>query len=154
MALLALDLSLNETGYCIDRGIEGVESGIFSPNEKLSQYEKIEYNLATILSMVKKWDIDLVAIESGAFAVNSSSRNILAEQQGVIKHELLKRNVGVAEVSITTIKKFITGKGNANKKLVMQCLRDNHNVFSDNDNECDAIALYLYVMSQDVIVTL
>jgi Holliday junction resolvasome RuvABC endonuclease subunit len=80
--------------------------------------------------------------------------NILAEQQGVFKYELKKRNVGVAEINISSIKKFITGKGNAKKVDMINALRNNHNVLTKNNNECDAIGIYMYMMSQEAIATI
>ncbi len=151
--LLTLDLSLNETGYCVQTG-NTTKSGIIKPPKDLSQYGKIEYNLKTILDLVEEHKILLVGIESAAFGMKSSSMNILAEQQGVIKYELKKRNLGVIEVAISSIKKFITGKGNAKKTDMIAALRDKHNILTKNNNECDAIGIYMYLKAQDHVFTL
>jgi len=149
--LLSLDLSLNETGYCIDT-TNLITSGIIKPPKTLSQYQRIDYNLSKILELVKDNDIKLVGIEAAAYGLKSSSMNILAEQQGVIKYELRKRGIAVTEGNISSIKKFITGKGNAKKIEVIKALRDKYNILTTNHNECDAIALHLYLKSLDHVV--
>lgn len=154
MTLMTLDLSLNETGYCVDTGKNGTKSGIIKGNTKLTQYERIENNLSAILRMVEAYKIPLVGIERAAFSRRTSSTNILAEQQGVIKYELKKRNIGVVEVDIGSWKRFITGKGNASKEQVMKSLREQHNVFCVNNNEADAISMFMYLRSLDVVETL
>jgi Holliday junction resolvasome RuvABC endonuclease subunit len=151
--LLTLDLSLNETGYCINAN-GTVKSGIIKPPKELTQYERIEHNLKAVLSLIEQFKIKMVGIESAAYGLKSSSMNILAEQQGVFKYELKKRNVGVAEINISSIKKFITGKGNAKKVDMINALRNNHNVLTKNNNECDAIGIYMYMMSQEAIATI
>ena len=150
--LLTLDLSLNEPGYCIETP-HGVDSGFWKPPKGYSPYAKIEYNLQVILKLCKEFKIKLVGIESASFRSKSASTNILAEQQGVIKYELKKLGIDITEIPITRIKKYITGKGNAKKIDVINALRENHNILKTNDNECDAIAAYLYLKSLDAVAT-
>lgn len=51
-------------------------------------------------------------------------------------------------VAVGTIKKFITGKGNASKQQVIQAVQDRgHN--PKDDNEADAIALLYYAMGNE-----
>lgn len=54
-----------------------------------------------------------------------------------------KRNIPYDEKNIRSIKKFITGNGNAKKQEIGQCLNDMGYTFED-DNEADAIAIGLY----------
>jgi crossover junction endodeoxyribonuclease RuvC len=55
-----------------------------------------------------------------------------------------KNKIPYESVPVKTIKKFITGKGNASKQMVIDAVKARgFNV--DNDNEADAIALMLYV---------
>lgn len=51
-------------------------------------------------------------------------------------------------VPVQTIKKFITGKGNANKDEVIAAVK-NRGFPVQNDNEADAVALALYVKCGD-----
>lgn len=48
-------------------------------------------------------------------------------------------------VPVQTIKKHLTGKGNANKELMIKCVREK-GFNPEDDNEADALALLLYVM--------
>lgn len=56
-----------------------------------------------------------------------------------------KENIPYQGVVVQPIKKFIAGKGNANKKMVMDALKKKGYEVED-DNEADALALLLYVM--------
>lgn len=50
-------------------------------------------------------------------------------------------------VPVGTIKKYITGKGNANKQMVIEAVVEKGFDIKD-DNEADAIALMLYTLKQ------
>lgn len=57
-------------------------------------------------------------------------------------------NIPYQGVSVGTIKKFITGKGNANKEKVIKAVQARgHN--PKDDNEADAIALLYYALDQE-----
>jgi crossover junction endodeoxyribonuclease RuvC len=51
-------------------------------------------------------------------------------------------------IPVTTIKKFITGKGNANKAAVIKAIQARGYDIKD-DNQADAMALSLYVRNQN-----
>ena len=111
MNILALDLSLNQPGWAYKSGDE-VKWGHHKSDTKKSPYERIWANLEWILDIVDGKSIDLVVFEKSIFTKGTSWR-ILSEQQGVIKSDLIRRNIPVAEVDISAWKKHITGKGNA-----------------------------------------
>jgi len=52
-------------------------------------------------------------------------------------------------IPVGTIKKFITGKGNSNKELVIKAIQDLGYLPADN-NEADALALLMVVLDHEV----
>ncbi len=60
-------------------------------------------------------DRGLVLMESYAFGARGNAITKMAENGGVLKHEMLRHGLGFETVPPTTIKKYATGKGNAKK---------------------------------------
>ncbi|MFP3022643.1 MAG: Holliday junction resolvase, partial [Wolbachia sp.] len=59
-----------------------------------------------------------------------------------------ENNIPYQGVNVKTIKRFITGKGNASKSEVIEAIREKS--FSPrDDNEADALALMFYI-SKDI----
>lgn len=55
-----------------------------------------------------------------------------------------KRGIPYQGVPVKTIKKYITGNGNANKEMMMNAVKvEGYDI--EDDNEADAIAMLLYV---------
>lgn len=89
-------------------------------------------------------NIDAVYYES----VNRHIGTYAAHNYGGYMAILIKfceeKNIPYKGVPVTVIKKHIAGKGNANKKDVVDAVNKNGFNVSD-DNEADAIALYSFV---------
>lgn len=47
-------------------------------------------------------------------------------------------------IPVGTIKKFATGKGNAKKKAMIAAVAERWGLITDDDNEADAFALFMY----------
>lgn len=150
MKILALDLSLNETGWAINLSTYGH----LKPNRSLPQYRRIDCNLNAILELIRAHNVELVAIEDGAGVPSRKTGLILAEQQGVIKWNLLKLGLPVCVVGITAIKKFLTGDGSASKADMIRGVQAKYGVITSNDNEADAIALLKFVEAQKGIAVI
>ncbi|WP_264375663.1 Holliday junction resolvase [Wolbachia endosymbiont (group B) of Sphaerophoria taeniata] len=57
-----------------------------------------------------------------------------------------ENHIPYQSVPVKTIKRFITGKGNASKSEVIEAIREK-GFFPKDDNEGDALALMFYVMN-------
>jgi len=68
-------------------------------------------------------DGDIVYLEGYSMGSTGMVFNI-AENAGLLKHYLWKSNYDVTIVPPTVIKKFATGKGNANKQLLQDCFEE------------------------------
>lgn len=68
-------------------------------------------------------DGDIVYMEGYSLGSTGMVFNI-AENAGLLKHYMWKNNYNFTIVPPTVIKKFATGKGNANKQLLQDCFEE------------------------------
>ena len=71
----------------------------------------------------KVYDCDFVGIEGYAFGAVGRVFQI-AENAGLFKHKLYTKGVPFDVYAPTVIKKFATGKGNANKEMMIEAFED------------------------------
>lgn len=83
----------------------------------------------------------LVVIEG--YSYNSRGSVVtLGEFGGILRSQLIER-ARLVEVSPNTLKKFVTGKGNASKIEVSSTLSQRYGLIFDNSDQYDALALWL-----------
>lgn len=159
MRVLALDLSINCPGWCIGDGDEYVKSGYFEQiNKRAGVYTRIKFNVEFISRLVDKYKIesiwleDITDIKNHGAANNRAVSKMLCEQQGVVKFWAHVRSIPVSIFSVTELKKFLTGKGTADKKDIVSAIQQRgYDVV--NDDEADAINVWLYGLQQKAIET-
>lgn len=137
MATLGIDLSLTSPSLCI------YKEGTFEPSNCSFYYltdvkkaiinspilkgemwplytcDEQRYNIISswVLDKVNSHSVNKVFIEGYAF--NAVGRVFqIAENTGVLKYHLWKQGLQVTTVPPTVVKKYATGKGNANKELI------------------------------------
>lgn len=86
------------------------------------------------------WKPELVAIEGYAYCVNVKAFITLVEVGTVLRAVLYHTKVKWVEVAPKTLKKWTTGKGNADKKLMAESAKK-WNFSSWSDDIVDAYAL-------------
>lgn len=142
--VIGLDLSLTATGYARIDGPTATVGTIRSTGHKgdtlAQRVQRIRRLAADILAHID--DPDLVVIEAPAF---SSTTGSVWDRAGlwhqVVDHLDIHGHPYV-EIAPTRVKKFATGKGNADKTAVAAGMtRMWPNVEPGNDNEFDALAL-------------
>ncbi len=104
---------------------------------RMARYRKLSTQVTNLVDM----DVELVLIEGYAFSAKSRSTLDLAEYGATLRHDLLDLGLLVAEVPPTTLKKFVTGKGNASKIAVATALSARYRIEFATDNQSDAFAL-------------
>lgn len=67
--------------------------------------------------------VEQVAIEGYAYSATGRVFNI-AENTGILKYKFYQQGIPVDIVEPTHVKKFATGKGNADKETMVRCFRD------------------------------
>ena len=79
--------------------------------------------------MLSEWAINIVRgyetfIEGYAYGATGNAILNIAENMGILKHKMYKIEQTFTTVPPTVIKKFATGKGNANKELMYEAFVD------------------------------
>lgn len=136
MNILSLDIATN-TGWKTK-----TSSGTwnFKPNRGESEGMRVVRFKARVKEIIKLEEINLVAYERPA-GMHKSSIMVASEMVGVLKDLCIELGVELSCYSAPEIKKFATGKGNANKEAMIKAAQELGYTPSD-DNEADAIHLY------------
>lgn len=79
---------------------------------------KYSYISSWALDILRNYDVEAVLIEDYAYAATGRVFNI-GENTGILKYRLIKNDIKIYTVTPGEVKKFATGKGNANKELML-----------------------------------
>ena len=79
---------------------------------------KYTYISSWALDVLKSYDVDAVLLEDYAYAATGRVFNI-GENTGILKYRLARSDINIYTVTPNEVKKFATGKGNANKELML-----------------------------------
>lgn len=96
--------------------------------------------IVKLKEVLPKPENTIVFMEGAAYAAEFNAF-ILGELSGAIKMFLFQNGYAYDIVQPTTLKKFATGNGRANKAMVIKAVAENWGFKSTNDNICDAYAL-------------
>lgn len=146
MKSLGLDLSMVNTGVSLlEDGKLVLKESIITkkrgdtPREEVTRLKGIVNNIITI---VDEHQPDIVAIEGLAFmSRNTTALSQLSALNYMVRVALVERNISFIIVAPTSLKKFATGKGNAQKDEVMLSLYKKYGVSLTDNNQADAYAL-------------
>ena len=139
LRILAIDPSLNQTGICWPDG----NTVTIKPPAKLTGAGRLHSLRAKVnAALLNACPIDLVVLEDYAYGAKGSSIIQIAEWGGVLRLALAEAGMTMAIVSPTALKKYATGKGNANKALVVSALTNRAGRQFDTDDEADAWGLW------------
>lgn len=143
MKILAIDPAAT-TGYCSE-----TESGIWVvnlPKWKFSKGQKLEFFFNYLKPYITNNDIELVVYEKPGGTHYNGLRSH-ANFEALILLACSQAGILAQEYSAKTIKKYITGNGNSKKEAVVQAVKK-LGYKPQDDNEADAIALYLLAKSE------
>jgi len=154
MKIIGLDLSLSETGLVqIENDKKTHEELIRSKptdyehlkNKDAREIARILDILDRIIFFIDVLKTDFVVIE-GASLHSFKTRSLftLGKLHGLVEMALVKKRIDFKIVPPSSLKKFITGKGNAKKELMLLKVYKKYNEEFDNNNLCDAFALAKY----------
>lgn len=133
--IIGIDASLTSTGIAVFNGILTQTAAIQSKKFGTDRLIEIRERAKVIID-----GADLVAIEGYAFARPNQSHQI-GELGGVLRVLFHEMKLKVLEVAPSQVKKFATGKGNADKeKMAVAVYKRWGREFATND-ECDAFVL-------------
>jgi len=147
---IGIDQSMNSTGVvAIDEEYKIIDDYIISSDKSLENYERImnigDNLIVNILKLKDEYDCILkCCIEGLSFA--SHGRGVI--QQGALHNYirilLLKNDIQNVVCEPTVLKKFVTGKGQCKKDLMLMKIFKKWNIEFDNTDIADAYALARY----------
>ena len=144
--ILSLDLSLCHTGWALyDRAGGQFTYGVFEPPKEVTEdLARMEYMLEEVIGLLPGtpavWPQTVfVVIEGLAFSGRGSYALQLAGLGYLLRREF--RNAGIAyrEVAPTQAKKFLSGRGNVDKNIILKEVLKRYKIDVDDDNIADAI---------------
>ena len=149
MVVFALDLG-TKTGWALysnDKILSGVEDFSLKAKEKERQGKRFEKFEEFLNLTHQKYNINYVFFEK--VMQHHKSRAAAAIYSGfwaILINWCEKNNIVYEGVAVGTIKRFITGKGNASKEDVINNVKNRGFSNIKDDNEADALALLLYAI--------
>ena len=135
--VLGLDLSLTATGWALVWDGSPKWGVIKSRNRSVKRLSEIRNEVRVIIYQEQP---SLAVIEGYSYGSHQGMAG-LAELGGVVRLLLLDMGVPFIVVQPTTNKKFATGKGNAEKDLMLKRVFQHWGADMNNNNEADAFAL-------------
>lgn len=129
--VVGLDLSITATGFALGDG----SVGTIQPSAKLGDRRIVAIRDHLAGSSAVQ-NADLVVIE-GAL-VRSSAAVVIGMVHGAVRSVLFDHDTPHAMVPPATLKKFATGRGNADKTAMAIAALKRAGVEFADDNECDA----------------
>ena len=92
--------------------------------------------------------IDLLVFEVSKNFVSSLGAEVAGEIRGVIITWAYDMKVEYKGIHYSLIKKFATGKGNANKKMMVEIANKIYNKTIESEDEADALLLLHYIRNE------
>lgn len=140
--LLALDIA-TKTGWKTETA-----SGVWDlkPNRGESEGMRVVRFKSKVREICDIEGINIIAYERPA-GMHKSSIMVASEMVGVLKDFCIDNGINLCCYSASEIKKYATGKGNANKEqMIASAVSCGYN--PKDDNEADAIHLYNLVKNE------
>lgn len=131
--VIGLDLSITATGIC------GIDGECMTVGGKATDGDARLVAIATAVELAALplgADVDLVVIED--IPTHAKSAGITAMVHGSVRPRLIAIGVPYALVTPATLKKYATGKGNADKTAMALALYKRTGIELADDNQVDA----------------
>lgn len=138
MNILAIDPSLRRTAICI-------QGQTLSLDCKLTGIQRLEAIREQLLNRIEIERIDLAVIEGYSMGSSLAHSHELGELGGIIRWTLWGKQIPFVDIPPSSLKKYLTGKGNADKDLMLSTASRRFDRTLNND-EADALALWAMAM--------
>ena len=137
MKILSLDVATH-CGFCTETA-----SGCWdlTPKRDESKGMKLIRFKSKLREVCELENINIIVFERAA-GFHKNALIVEAELHGVLKLFCEENKIEYRAYSPSEIKKFATGKGNANKQQMIEFAKSKYNYDGNDDNEADAIHLY------------
>ncbi|MCX6824072.1 MAG: crossover junction endodeoxyribonuclease RuvC [candidate division SR1 bacterium] len=153
--ILGIDPGVRKLGYAlITSDLKIVDSGILlseikSPT-RIDQFERMREIEEYFTKLLKKHTIKTMSMEKLFFTkFNQNNAEFVYGIRAILITLCLKYDIKIKEYTPIELKKFITGNGKAEKKLVQKCIMKIYGLkeFPEFNDAADALAL-AYIASK------
>jgi Holliday junction resolvasome RuvABC endonuclease subunit len=128
--VLGVDLSITATGVAnTDGTLETLKTKLRGPAFLDWISRQIE---------IRSDDADLVALEGYSYGSRGRAIFQIGEMGGIVRWNLWSRGIPFAEIPPSSLKKYATGKGNANKDVVIVEAVKRLDLSPSDNNQADA----------------
>ena len=125
--ILGMDPGTNVMGYGIimvkGNGFQLLQYGVIQLKKYTTHELKLKMIFEHVISLLKRYQPDEVAIEAPFYGKNVQSMLKLGRAQGVAMAAVLSKGIPIVEYAPKKVKQSVTGNGNASKEQVAQMLR-------------------------------
>ena len=146
MVKCGLDWSMSSPGLCITTESEILMYGQSVKKKDIGVYNTLNITI-NVIQIPKKWNnnserfsvtakyfadvmkehgVTSFNLEGYSMGSRGSMAYTIGESTGFLKSEMFRNDIGINIISPTTLKKFATGKGNANKELMFESFMLKH----------------------------
>ena len=143
---IGLDLAFANNGVVIlDEEGNIIHQEVLSTSKKDPDEVRL-INIRTKLNSLLQ-DNDIVCLEGLSFGSQGMSLAQLGAVHYITRVLLYERNIDFSLVTPSTLKKFVTGKGNCKKDLILLKVFQKWGVEFSNDNLADAYSLARFALN-------
>jgi crossover junction endodeoxyribonuclease RuvC len=130
-----------KTGYVILDDEGGVANvGVLHHKPTANRFARFASYTKDVSELTAAYGVDVVVIEGYSFA-GKFNNSLQYELGACLRMQLYKEEIPFIEVPPTSLKKFVTGKGNAKKDLMLLHVYKRWDFDTEDDNEADAYGL-------------
>lgn len=146
MRSIGVDLSTKATGVLVLESTETAKPIVLceytiKPKD-LTGIERSSYICQEVLTVLHQYSPDVIVVEGYSLNMRNASSVIpLVELGGLLRFLLHLDGLAWLDPRATELKKFITGKGNVEKDMIMMCVLQRWGHASANNNTADAYGL-------------
>ena len=145
--MLAIDLGTN-TGWALCGPVGDSSTGchlLKAAKEKPSHGELFRRFYRWLGDMHNKHGFKAIAVELVNRRVHkgTAQNDLHVGYRAILKMVCAQRDIRLVEIPVGTAKKAISGRGNASKKLVLECAKRLGWETRGNENAADAVAVYV-----------
>lgn len=145
--LLSLDLGTT-TGWAVSDQKNNSIKKSGSKNFKPTKFESHGHRYVKFKKFLEEahttHQIAFVSYEEVRRHIGTDAAHMYGGFLATLQQWCIEKNIAYSAVPVKTIKKFITGNGNASKQDVIDSVKIKLGIYPVDDNEADAVALASY----------
>ncbi len=129
MIIIGIDPGIAKIGFGIIRKTQNIKQfecldyGIIQTNSCLSMEKRLRSIYLEMLSLIRKWKPEMLAIENIYFFKNLKTAMPVSQAKGVILLAAAQKKIPIYEITPLQMKTAIVGYGKADKKQVQKMLK-------------------------------